>query len=190
MIDALLASLKREAEAQIAATLAESREQAGAITTASEQRIAQECARTLERREAAARAESARALQVARQTQRGRVLAGRAAFLDRVFAELRAMLPALATTPSYRTRLAGDLARAVAFVGDQPATIHCPSALEPVLRDLIATNGHLRIHPDGEITTGFRVITTDGSLEVDDTLEGLLERQRPGLALAALAELS
>lgn len=189
MIDALLATLEREAAAEVARVLAEARTHAAELTHAAEQRMAERRAATLGKREAEARAQHERALAEARLTARGRVLEARAALLDRVFREVRAVLPELARSAEYRRSLGAQWRRLHDFVGDRPATVRAMPALTAALRRLIQTNGHVRIQADARIAAGFSVTTADGALEVDGSLESRLERQRPQLALAALAAL-
>lgn len=189
MIDALLAGLERAAEAEIARVAAEGRAQAAALTAQAEQRIALRRQTALGRRESEGRAAIARALADARHAARERALQARENLLDRFFTALRAILPRLAATPAYRAALAQDVARTLAFAGEQKAVIHCAPALTPYMRRLVKTNGRLRIKADPGIAGGFRVATADGGLEVDGTLEGRALRLRPRLALEALAAL-
>lgn len=189
MIDTLLTTLEREADAEIARVTAEARSQAADLTHAAEQRIAERRAARLGKREAEARAQYERALSGARLTARARVLEARAALLDRVFRELRAGLPELARSAQYRRSLGAQWQRLHDFVGDRPATVRAMPALTATLRRLIHTNGRIRIQSDSHIAAGFCVTTADGALEVDGSLESRLERQRPQLALEALAAL-
>lgn len=190
MIDALLARLERDAEAEIARVLAGGRAQAAAVTAQAEQRIARRRQAALVRREAERRAGMERALAGARHAARERVLQARETLLERCFARLRAALPSLAATAAYRGALAGDVARTLAFAGDRKVIVRCAPALTAALRRLVKTNGRLSVTPDAQIAAGFRVATADGGLEVDATLEGRALRLRPRLALEALAALA
>lgn len=188
-MDALLARLERDAEAEIARVLADARARAAAITAEAEARVAGRRQAALARREAEYRAAMERALGTARHAARQRALAAREALLERCFAEVRAALPGAAATVAYRGALAENVRRALAFTGDRPAAIRCAPDLAPALRRLIKTNGRLRIESDREIAAGFRVATADGTLEVDETLGARVARRRPQLALQALAAL-
>jgi vacuolar-type H+-ATPase subunit E/Vma4 len=189
MIDALLAGLEREAEAEIARVLADGRAQAAALTAQAEERIARQRQAALGRRESEGRAAMERSLAGARHLARERTLQARANLLDRVFTALQAALPALAATAAYRATLARDLARTLAFAGEEKAVVHCAPALTTLMRRLVKANGGLRIKSDARIVAGFKVATADGGLEVDGTLEGRALRQRPRLALEALVAL-
>jgi vacuolar-type H+-ATPase subunit E/Vma4 len=190
MIETLLATLEREADAEITRVMDEARVRAAELTRAAEQRLAERRAATLGKRETEARAQHERALAGARLAARARVLEARAALLDRVFRELRAVLPDIARSDAYRRNLAAQWRRLHAFVGDRPATVRAMPALTAALRRLIHTNGHIRVQPDSHMTAGFCVATVDGALEVDASLQSRLERLRPQLALEALAALS
>ena len=190
MIDALLATLEREAETEISRVRDDARARAAELIAAAEQRIALRREQTLAQRTAAARAEHERALAATRAAARAQVLAARAALLDRLFARLRADLPAVAATAAYRAGLARQLEQLRSFAGDRPITVRCNPALAATLRHVIRTNGRWPIRPDSHIAAGFRLTTADGTLEIDATLEDRLERLRPQLALEALAALS
>jgi V/A-type H+-transporting ATPase subunit E len=189
MIDALLATLERDTEAEVTRIMDEARARAADLTRAAEQRMAERRAATLGKRETEERAQHERALAGLRLTARARVLEARAALLDRLFAALRATLPELARSPAYRRDLPKELERLSVFAGDQAVTIRCTPALTTTLQRLIKTNGHIHIRSDARIAAGFRVTTADGTLEVDGSLESRLERLRPRLALEALAAL-
>jgi vacuolar-type H+-ATPase subunit E/Vma4 len=189
MIDALLAGLERAAEAEIAKVGVEARAQAAALTVQTEQRIAHRRQAALGQRESEGRAALERALAGARHAGRERSLQARANLLDRFFAALQETLPALAATSEYRGALAQEVARTLAFAGEQKAVLHCAPALTAHLRRMVKANGRLSIKADPRIAAGFKVRAADGGLEVDGTLEGRALRLRPRLALEALAAL-
>ena len=190
MIDALLATLEREAKTEISRVLDDARARAAEIVAAAQQRSTALREQTLEQRTATARAEHDRALATTRATARAQVLAARGALLDRLFDRLRAELPAVARSAVYRAGLARELERLKAFAGDRSVTVRCNPALVATLRNVVKRNGRLPIRPDVHNTAGFRLSTADGTLEIDATLENRLERLRPQLALEALAALS
>lgn len=190
MIDTLLATLEREAEAEIARVMDEARARAAALGAASDERIAVERGALLGVREAKARAELERALAAARSAARARVLAARTALLARVFAKLNEELPRVAKSAQYRARLGAQLEQLMPFAGGRPVTVRCSPDLAAALRAIVKTNGRCPIQPDSQIAAGFRLTTGDGVLEIDATLEGRIERLRPELALEALGALA
>ncbi len=189
MIDALIAGLERAAEAEIAQVVRDGQAQASALTAEAEQRIARRRQDALGQREAEGRAALERSLAGARHLARQRALQARAVLLDRFFTALAEALPTLAAGPAYRGALPRDVARTLAFAGEQEAVVHCAPALTALMRRLVKTNGRLSIKSDPRIAAGFEVRTADGGLEVDGTLEGRALRLRPRLALEALAAL-
>lgn len=190
MIDALLATLERDAGAEIARVTEDARARAAELSAASDQRIAARRAAVLGQREADARAQHERALADARAAARVRVLSARAALLDRVFTALITELPRLAASAAYRAQLPSQVEDLLRFAGDDPVTVECAPALSTTLRQVIRTNGRLRIRPDSRIRAGFRLRTADGLIEIDASLENQVERLRPQLTLEALAALS
>lgn len=189
-MDGLLATLEREADAEVARVATEAQARAAELTAAAEQRMAARRAATLGRRETQARADAERALSAARRAAQAQVLAARAETLDRVFAAVRAQLPVIGKSAAYRARVGAQLEHLIRFAGDRPLTARCNPAVASALRAAVKTNGRLRIQADPHIAAGFRLATNDGVLEVDATLESRLERFRPRLALAAVAALS
>lgn len=189
MIDALLATLERNAEAEIASVLEEGRAAAAAVTEAAERRLAERRQQALGAREAEGRAALARTLAAARQAARGRVLTARRGLLDRLFAALRKCLPPVTADPAYRAALAADVRRTLAFAGGQPVVIRCAPGLVSSMRQAIRSNGKLRVQADPGIAAGYRVATAGGGLEIDASLEGWMERSRDRLAQAGLATL-
>jgi vacuolar-type H+-ATPase subunit E/Vma4 len=188
-LDALLATLEREAVAETERLVAEARARAAAVTAEADASGARRRAEVLARREAEQQAALQRNLAGARREARATVLAARERLLAQLFAAVRAALPAAAAGSGYRDALPADLERALTFVGARPVVARCAPALASELARLAKANGRLTISPDPTIAAGFRLVTTDGALEVDGTLEGRVERLRPRLALAALAEL-
>lgn len=192
MIDALLASLERETDTEIARVREEAQARVAELTYAAEQRMTARREQALGRREVTARAELERALAGARETVRTETLNARAALLERLFAHLRAGLSDVAASAAYRARLGGQVKALMRFAGNQPVTLRCDPALAATLRSLFTTNGagngRPHIEPDRHIAAGFSLTTT--GLEIDATLETRLERLRPRLALEALRMLS
>ena len=192
MIEALLASLEHEADAEIARVREEAQARVAELTRAAEQRMAERREHTLGRRETEARAELERALASARGTARAQVLKTRGVLLERLFARLRTELSDVAASAPYRARLPAELKTSLRFAGDQPVTVRCNPALARTLRSVLRSNGtgngRLHVEPDRRIAAGFSLTTT--ALEIDGTLENRLERLRPRLALLALRMLS
>ncbi len=188
-LEHLLAALERDAAEQAQRLLANARTEAAKITGAAEERNARRRRDVIGAHEAEQRATAEVALAAARREARRQVLEARQRLLDRIFAAARGRLPAALRSDAYRAALPVHVAEALAFVGDAPAVIGCPRALAASIRKLVAGNGRLSVTVDAAVGSGFRIATTDGAVEVDNTLEGRLERLRPRLALAVLERL-
>jgi vacuolar-type H+-ATPase subunit E/Vma4 len=189
MIDALLAKLEREAEAEIAQITADARARVAALSSDAGERLARRREATLRLQEEEGRARVEDAVGAARQAARQQVLLARATLLARVFEELEKTLPEIAAGPAYRDALARDVTHALTFTGGEPAVLQCAPALVRWLRSAAKQNGRLTVNGDARVGPGFRMWTADGALEVDGTLAGRAQRLRPHLALKALAAL-
>jgi V/A-type H+/Na+-transporting ATPase subunit E len=185
----LLEALEREARDQAEAVLEEARSTAAAITRDANERLALRRADALAAREAALRAAGDTTLGEARRAGRRRVLEARQRLLDRVFAAARARFSATITEPAYRAALPAHLAEALQAVGDGPAAVRCAEALVTSVRAAVADRKDVAVRSDATAPPGVTVVTADGAIEVDDTLDGRLERLRPRLSLEVLARL-
>jgi len=183
----LLQALRREAEAERDRVLAGARAEAGRLAQASRAEADSARATRVATERARLRAAAERRTIERRRTTRGAVLEARQRLLDRVFAAALDLLPRTGAGPAYRDTLAARLARALACAGQAGVAVRCAPAITAALLGLEAGRG-LDIRSDPGIRGGLRVVTLDGSLEVDDTLEGSLERRRAELSLAALQD--
>lgn len=189
-LDHLLEALERDANAQIDQTLAGARAEADRLTAVATEAV------ELRRREATSRGKRDRqqevdhAVTLARRDARRSILEARARLLERVFAAARAELPAAAAGPAYRAALPSALAGALAAVGGEQAVIRCPEALARDLERLRpSASKSVQVAVDPASGSGFRVVSADGAIEVDDTLESRLDRLRLVLARRVLGQL-
>lgn len=187
-LEHLLEALERDASAQIEQVLAQARAEADRLTTAATE------TRERRRRDAQGARERSRlqevehAVTLARRSARRSVLEARERLLERVFTAARAELPAAAAGSAYRAALPVALTGALAAVGNEPAVISCPKALARELERLCPAN-RASVEVDPAAGSGFRLVTADGAVEVDDTLEARLDRLRPILARRVLTQL-
>lgn len=188
-LEHLLAALERDAAEQVRRLLADAQAAAAKLTDSAEERMARRRREVLGAREAERRGGAEIALAEARRGARRQVLEARQRLLDRIFAAARALLPAVLRSDAYEAALPAHLAEALAFVGEVPAVIRCPPELAAAIRKLVPVGPQFLVTADVTVGSGIRVVTTDGAVEVDNTLEGRLERLRPRLALEALARL-
>jgi vacuolar-type H+-ATPase subunit E/Vma4 len=118
-----------------------------------------------------------------------RVLTAKQVLLDRIFDEAQAHLADVLDDPAARAALVARAESALSHMPEGPAEIRCPEFVAPVLEQALSGREDLRIEIDEGVAPGFRVIGASGSLEVDATLETLLEIHRPALAIEALQRL-
>lgn len=189
-LDHLLTALEREAGAQAEASVAAARAEAAEISRQADTRLGQMRQDALQAREADLRGAAEAALGEARRAARATVLEARQRLIDRVFETARGMLPGAGAGDAYRAALPQHIAEALAALGDQPAVIRCDAALADAVRTAVARKKHLVVRPEADARPGVVVATTDGTIEVDNTLDGRLERLRPQLALEVMARVA
>lgn len=188
-LDHLLAALERDGGAQAEALLTDARATAAAITREADELVARRRADALGTREAELRGAAEVALGEARRAARLAVLAARQRLLERVFTAARDLFAEAVAGDTYRAALPTHLAEALNAVGDAPVLIRCPETLVPAVRAVVARKKHLTVQGEPAARPGITIVTTDGGIEVDNTLEGRLERLRARLALDVLARL-
>lgn len=189
-LEHLLEALERDADAQVEQTLAQARAEADRITTESSAALARRRGDATCARDSARRVEVEHAVTLARREARRSILEARERLLERVFAAARAALPAAAAGPAYRATLPAALSGALSALGNDQAVIRCPEALAREIeraRPRGAASVPVRVDPASG--SGFRVVSADAAIEVDDTLESRLDRLRPMLARRVLAQL-
>lgn len=184
----LLEALERDANGEIARLCSEAEAEAARITAESTSAVA-------ERRRVAAsesdryrRREVERALTVARRAARRAVLEARQRCLIRVLASVAEQLPAALQLPAYQESVPAALERALAALGAGPLVIRCPPAMVSLL-ERFRKRGEITVVADANVGNGFVVSVPDGTVEVVDTLEERLERQRPQLTRRVLEQL-
>jgi vacuolar-type H+-ATPase subunit E/Vma4 len=189
-LDQLLAALERDAREQADCLLAEAHAEAERITSAADQDIARRRDATVGARQREGRAVLEQTLSKARRAARRGVLEARDRLLARTFAAARAALPAAIETPAYQASLPLRVEAALAYF-DKPerVVLRCPPPLARTIAAAVSGRTGVRVTPDAEVGSGFRVATTDDAVEVDDTLETRLAARRRAFALGALEQL-
>lgn len=188
-LDHLLAALERDGSAQAEELLGQARARAAAIAREADELVARRRADRLGAREAGLRGAAEAALGEARRAGRRTVLAARERLLERVFAAARDLFPEVVEGEAYRTAtFPTHLSEALHAVGDEAAVIRCSKTLATAARALVGTK-RLTVEGDAAAPPGVTVVTTDGVITVDNTLQGRLERLRARLAIEVLAGL-
>jgi len=189
-LEHLLAALEREASAQAEALLGAARSDAADVTRQSEARLAQQRTDLLRTHDSKIRGSAEAALGEARRTARATVLEARQQLLDRVFAAAREMIPVALGSRAYQDALPAHLAEALAALGDQPAVVVCGEAVAAAVRHAVESRQEVVVKSDANARPGVMVETPDGTIQVDNTLEGRLERLRLQLTLEVAARLT
>ncbi len=189
-LDQLLAALEREAREEADQVLAEARADAERIDATVSRELANERDASLGMLERDLEAELEAELSTARLAARREVLLARERLLERLFTMLGQRIATQPDDPRYRTGLASRVTAALACF-EPGAALELRAA--PTMATQISTDGvvpdTVAVVPDTSIGTGFRVTTSDGTIEVVDTLESRIDAQRVLLARRALAVL-
>lgn len=187
-MDELIAALERKARAQAEEILSEARAEAGRIRDDAEREVDRRVAPGLAEKEAAWRAAASRRVAGARRAGARVVLRARERLLDRVFERARAHLDEAARGGTYRAGLAERLQRALSYPAG-PAEIACAPALVDAIAEALAGSDEVTVEADPSIGPGFLVRGADGSVEIDETLSGRLDRARPALSIHVVRRL-
>lgn len=185
-LDALLAALARDAEAEAVALIAEARVRAAARIAAAEAEAARRRDAAHGATERDRRAALARDLAVAERESAARLLEARAATLAELLDEARAELAAL-PAPRWTDRLPPLVEAALGCLPDDPL-LEVPTAAGAPARS--AAGARARVEPKADAPAGLFGRDARGTVEVDLTLPGLLDQRREELAarLAARVE--
>jgi vacuolar-type H+-ATPase subunit E/Vma4 len=175
----LCLTLEREAAAERDHLLGDARAEAERIRSQAEARRLEDRARELAAADVAARAAAESRLAAARRSARRRSLEAQQLLVDRVLAAATLLLPTAAARPQVLRALV-DAALAYA---DGPVILRCPPALAGAVRSHVEGKPEITVEADGDARSGVSAILYGGTVSVDATLEGRLERARPGMAI-------
>ena len=188
-LDHLVEVLRREAQAEVAQIEQAARAEADAIRTRTEADLAARRDRILAQREDQRRLIVEQALALARRGARRSVLLARERLLGRVLAVARGRFPQLLGNPGYRVTLPPQLAEALECLGERPGTLRCHPDIRQELERLVGTPARVRVLPDPSVGSGFKLVTDDGAMEIDGTLEDRLTRLEHRIRQEVLAAL-
>jgi V/A-type H+/Na+-transporting ATPase subunit E len=186
-LEHLLAALEREATVRVQSLLAAAQTEADRIRLDADALLARRRAEALKAREVDLRGAAEATLGEARRLSQVAILQARTQLLERVFGRARALFPEVVDGDAYRTALPSHVTEALAALGDEPAVIRCPESLVSVVRAAVGDAPRVTVRGDSAAPAGITAATTDGAIQVDNTLAGRLERLRAELALEVLA---
>jgi vacuolar-type H+-ATPase subunit E/Vma4 len=179
----LLQALEREATARAEALVAEARGEADRLTAAHVAELAARRQRALADRELALRADGERSIIAARREAERAQLLARHELLARVHDRARQNLARHAETAQGRTAAGALVTRALTYLGEMPVNACAAPALVATIQAACTSRSNVAVAAAPDAGTGARLATADGSVEVDATLEGVLERLWPELAM-------
>ncbi len=87
-------------------------------------------------------------------------------------------------TDAYRKAMPAHLEESLGYLGDERAVIRCAATLAPQLRELVGERGGLEVKVDPNVSSGFRLVTNDHRVEIDNSLTGRLERLWPLISVS------
>jgi vacuolar-type H+-ATPase subunit E/Vma4 len=185
-LDELLRELTRRAESEIAVLRQRAHATADAIRAEAEARRAARVAAAIEAHTRIAGAAAERTVADAVRAGRLEELTARVRARDRVFAAVRARFEETSRGGAYAAVLPGRLTGAIGAVGEESAEIRCAPYLVGPLTTLVGDRPTLRVVSDARIVAGFRLVTVDHRVEVDETLDGRLTSTAAELSLVAM----
>lgn len=182
----LLARLSREADDQITALRADG--------SAAAERMLQDALHSAERsrdarlaeRERALSAETAALLEAERLRGRQELLGARDQAVQHILARVIELLPTMVENPLYRAVVQAELIEAMSGLPRAAGELRVTPAITDWIKDRVPATITIVADPD---VIGFRLFSEDRRIEMDGTLQERFERERPGLAVAAAAEL-
>jgi len=182
----LIQTLEREAEARSEAILEGAREAASRVAEDAERELEHRVEGQVEAREREWRRDAGGRVAVARRAAAEQALGARAELLREVFERAARRLADIPGSPRYEAAAAGLLERALSFLPPGGVEVLCDPATARAVAPAAERAG-ARIEARPGAAPGLVARATDGSVSVDATLEALLERLRPGLAMEIAA---
>ena len=188
-LEELLEVLRREADAEAAAILADAHTEAEAIGARCEADLASRSDSFRSEQDAVRQSAVELAVAQARRDSRREMLQARERMLERVFARALERFPEALTAAEYLDGLSSQLSEALNCLADRPGTVRCHPRLERELKLLVGTRHGVSLVIDASVGAGFKVASDDGAVEIDGTLEGRLDRARNRMKQQVMAAL-
>lgn len=191
-IEPLIRALEEDAREEIRDLLDRARREADRLIGEAAAEEEERLERALAERGARLRREADARRARARLGVRRRVLEARRRCLDRVFAGATGRLPEIFEGPAREDLARRLLAAALDCTGERPVEIRCPGALEETVRTLLAAlpdAGRRHLVVDDAVGSGLVLVSDDGRLHIDATLEGRLETLRARIEIEVVRTL-
>lgn len=179
----LLDAIERQVEREADGILEAGRTEAARVAAEASERRSRRRAEWLARAQASARLELETDLLKARRHAEERILEARQRFLGRAFLALEALLDEAVGSDLYGEVLPRHLEESLAYLGEDPAVVRCSPGMAVRLRSLLGERAQLSVEEDPTVPAGFRLISADGRLLVDNTLRSRLASRWPSIAI-------
>lgn len=184
-MDRLIAELEQKAAARVEEILAEAEAEAEAIAAEAGREVERVERVRLAERESEWRAAAARRVADVRIGAARTVLRARKGFLDRVFDRAAERIDRVDLPAAHVDAIGEWVERAFEYLGEAPASVVVSPGVEPGVRDRIPERP-VDVEVDDSSPVGFVLRADDGSVRIDGTVRGALERDRDTLAIAVL----
>ena len=185
----LLRTLETEAGQRVEALLARARADADRLRLDQGDLIARRHAAALDALEGELRAAAARELEERRREATRQLLEARAEVLNRIRVRAEALLTERLGDPALSGALAGELERALDYLGSVPVVVEAPATVVEVLRRRLGDRAHLVLESTPAQRPKLVARAADGSLSVDAAPASRLTRDWSRLAIELASRL-
>jgi vacuolar-type H+-ATPase subunit E/Vma4 len=184
----LLQALRAEAASRRAEEVALAEREIERIRAESSAALAKRKQQQVERATREATEKGRRAVAEARTQAAASVLQARDRLLGRVRCALQERARAATADPAYRASLSSLLAEALERLPEGPVVVRARAGLAEALADAARSREGVVVETVADMGTGFVAVAPESGVEIDATLEAVLEHRWPQLAVAVLAE--
>lgn len=181
-IDQLLSELENRSVREVAAILAEARAEAEQLRASARAETERRRVAALAQCDRDADAELRESLAAAARAGRAELLEAQHAFVDRVLAQAKAEAAARLLDPANLPRLASRIEELATFIPGS-VQIRCPTTLVAALEETLHHQPRLRPIPAEGSEVGLVLVSDDGRLRIDDTVDSWLDATRTAHAI-------
>jgi vacuolar-type H+-ATPase subunit E/Vma4 len=180
----LSTELRHRAEETAESILSAARAEADQIASDTERHIEERRKAVLSNKEEEYRSNARARIAAERDAAMRAVLLAKTGLVDRVLHGAKALLPEEARRTASGRPLRGELGEALAFVGaEDDATVRCSEELLSAICEAVGGRRGVTVESDSALGPGFMVVGAGGSVVVDRTLQTVLDRLAPTLAI-------
>ena len=182
----LISRLEQEARAQVQAIEQEASARVHEIETETDQAAADAATRHFAREAARRQRLDQHGLSIARRRARADELAAQHALLARILERARALIPAMAESPTYLDAVPSHLEEALSYLEGLRPRVRCRAVFQAALQPTADRHAGAELVIDELVAPGVIVESGDRTVVIDNTLGARLARIEPTLAIALL----